>query len=136
MADYAALLNAEKKKTSPSPKKDVQEVQNADTQITGKPENLPAGDEALPKEKINTPPLLQTQPQKTNERTNEQKIKKTIERKIERHSFDIFTDQKMGLDELQLMLYREHGKKPKIGSLVREAVDALFKKYKNERKNE
>ncbi len=66
----------------------------------------------------------------------EQKIKKSNERKIERHSFDIFSDQKMGLDELQLMLYRKHGKKPKIGSLVREAVDDLFKKYKNERKNE
>ena len=88
------------------------------------------------KAKINPPLPLQSQPQKTNERTNAQKIKKSNERKIERHSFDIFSDQKMGLDELQLMLYRKHGKKPKIGSLVREAVDDLFKKYKNERKNE
>ena len=89
-----------------------------------------------PKEKANTPPLLHNQPQKTNERTNEQKTKKLTERSIERHSFDIFTDQKMRLDELQLMLYQKHGKKPKIGSLVREAIDDLFKKYKNERKNE
>jgi len=88
------------------------------------------------KAKINPPLPLQSQPQQTNERTNAQKIKKSNERKIERHSFDIFSDQKMGLDELQLMLYRKHGKKPKIGSLVREAVDDLFKKYKNERKNE
>src|SRR5437588_12438031 len=123
MADYAALLNAEKKKTSPSTPKDVQQVQNTVTLNTEKPENLKAREE----EKINTPPLLQTQPQKTNERTNEQKIKKTNERKIERHSFDIFSDQKMGLDELQLMLYRKQGKKPKIGSLVREAIDELFK---------
>jgi hypothetical protein len=129
MADYAALLNAEKKKTSPSPTKDVQQVQNTDTQNTGNPEHLTARDEAIPKEKINNPPLLQTQPQKPNERTNEQKIKKPNEPKIERHSFDIFSDQKMGLDELQLMLYRKHGKKPKIGSLVREAIDDLFKKY-------
>jgi hypothetical protein len=136
MADYAALLNAEKKKTSPSPTKDIQQVRNTDTQNTGKPENLTDINETIPKEKSNNPLPLQTQPQKTNERTNEQKIKKPNERKIERHSFDIFSDQKMGLDELQLMLYRKHGKKPKIGSLVREAVDDLFKKYKNERKNE
>jgi hypothetical protein len=138
MADYAALLNAEKKKTSPSPTKDVQQVQNSEMQNTGKQENLPARNGESHTEKINTPipPLLQNQPQKTNERTNEQKIKKPTERSIERHSFDIFTDQKMRLDELQLMLYQKHGKKPKIGSLVREAIDDLFKKYKNERKNE
>src|SRR6266516_3739248 len=135
MADYAALLNAEKKKTSPSPTKDVQQVQNTDTQNAGNPENLKFREEESSKEKTNTPPLLQNQPQKTNERTNEQKIKKPNERSIERHSFDIFSDQKMRLDELQLMLYQKHGKKPKIGSLVREAIDDLFKKYKNERKN-
>ena len=100
-----------------------------------KPENLKAEDEESQKAEINNPPPLQTQPQKTNERTNEQKIKKPNERKIERHSFDIFSDQKMGLDELQFILYRKQGKKPKIGSLVREAIDDLFKKYKNERKN-
>ena len=128
MADYAALLNAEKKKTSPFPTKDDQQVQN--------PDNLKAEDGESQKEKITTPPPLQMQPQKTNERTKEQKIKKTNERKIERHSFDIFSDQKMGLDELQLMLYRKQGKKPKIGSLVREAIDDLLNKHKNERKNE
>ena len=128
MADYAALLNAEKKKTSPSPAKNVQQVNNS--------EPLKTEEEVSRKENINNPPLLQTQPQKTNERTKEQKIKKTNERKIERHSFDIFSDQKMGLDELQLMLYRKQGKKPKIGSLVREAIDDLFKKHKNERMNE
>jgi hypothetical protein len=135
MADYAALLNAEKKKTSPSPTKDVQQVQNNDAQNAGNPENLKPREEESSKEKTNTPPLLQNQPQKTNERTNEQKIKKPNERSIERHSFDIFSDQKMRLDELQLMLYQKHGKKPKIGSLVREAIDDLFQKYKNERKN-
>ena len=128
MADYAAHLNAEKKKTSPSPTKDVQHVQN--------PENLKAEDEESQEVKINHPLPLQTQPQKTNERSKDQKIKRHNERKIERHSFDIFSDQKMGLDELQLMLYRKQGKKPKIGSLVREAIDDLFKKHKNERKNE
>jgi hypothetical protein len=101
-----------------------------------KPANLKTGDEESQKTKINTPPPLQTQLQKTNGRTNEQKIKKPNERKIERHSFDIFSDQKMGLDELQLILYRKQGKKPKIGSLVREAIDDLLKKHKNERKNE
>src|SRR5260370_35163686 len=128
MADYAALLNAEKKKTLPSPAKDVEQAQS--------PENQKAGDGESQKTQVTPPPPLQTQPQKTNERTNEQKIKKTVDRKIERHSFDIFSDQKMGLDELQLMLYRKQGKKPKIGSLVREAIDDLLNKHKNERKNE
>lgn len=98
--------------------------------------NLKDSDEKSQKVQHHTPLPLQTQPQKPNERTNEHRMKKTNERKIERHSFDIFSDQKMGLDELQLTLYRKHGKKPKIGSLVREAIDELFKKYKNERKNE
>src|SRR2546421_9820673 len=101
-----------------------------------KPANVKTGDEASQREKSTHPLLQQTQSQKTNERTKEQKSKKTNERKIERHSFDIFSNQKMGLDELQLVLYRKHGKKPKIGSLVREAIDDLFEKYKNERKNE
>ncbi len=101
-----------------------------------KPANVTTGDEESQREKNTPPPLQQAQSQKTNERTKDQKSKKPNERKIERHSFDIFSDQKMGLDELQLVLYRKHGKKPKIGSLVREAIEDLFKKYKNERKNE
>ena len=83
MADYAALLNAEKKKTSPSPTKDVQQVQNPHMQNTGKPENLPVRDDDSQKEKTTTPTpsLLQTQPQKTNERTNERFIVSTLHRK-------------------------------------------------------
>ncbi len=127
MGRFDALLQPSK----PTPKQNEHSVE-----IAKNPENLTTRDEESQKAKINTPPLLQTQLQKTNERTNEQKIKKPSERRIERHSFDIFSDQKMGLDELQLLLYRKHGKKPKIGSLVREAVDDLFKKYKNERTNE
>ena len=120
--DYSQLLNLQK------------ELDQKDQ--ASKTASLNDRDEKNQKVKITTPPLLPSQPQKTNERTNEQKTKKTNERHIERHSFDIFTDQKMGLDELQLLLYRKQGKKPKIGSLVREAIDDLFKKYKNERKNE
>ena len=127
MGRFDALLQPSK----PTPKPNEPLVE-----IAKNPEHLAARNQASQKEKITTPPLLQTQSQKTNERTNEHGMKKPNERKIERHSFDIFSDQKMGLDELQLMLYRKHGKKPKIGSLVREAIDELFKKYKNERKNE
>src|SRR5947199_10215338 len=103
---------------------DYSELQKLQTELdhkekAHKPAHVKTGDEESQRKKITHLPLQQTQSQKTNERTKDQKIKKPNERKIERHSFDIFSDQKMGLDELQLLLYRKHGKKPKIGSLVR-----------------
>ncbi len=126
MADYAALLNLEKKPFSPKPE--------AKSPIASFDEERLQP--IIQREKINTPTVIQTRPQKTNERTNEQKNKKLNEREIKRVSFDVFTDQEMRLNELQTALYVKTGKKPKLGSLVREALEELFKKYKNELKNE
>ena len=56
--------------------------------------------------------------ERSNERTNVQE-----ERRVIRHSFDIYHDQLMRLGEIQMRLYRESGKKPKLGRLVQEALD-------------
>lgn len=56
--------------------------------------------------------------ERNNERTNEQG-----ERRVIRHSFDIYHDQLMHMGDIQMRLYRETGKKPKLGRLVQEALD-------------
>ncbi len=72
---------------------------------------------------------------RTNERTNE--------RFIVRHSFDIGQDQLLALAEIQMDRFQQTGRKPKLGPLVQEALDAYIAKQRrqqggrtNERTNE
>jgi hypothetical protein len=60
----------------------------------------------------------------TNERTNE----RTLERSRVRHSFDIWQDQLLGLSEIQADRFSRTGRKPKLGELVQEALDAYISK--------
>ena len=71
----------------------------------------------------------------TNERTNE----RSLERSRVRHSFDIWQDQLLGLSEIQADRFSRTGRKPKLGELVQEALDAYIvkeRKRTNERTNE
>jgi|SRR5271166_2747303 len=75
-----------------------------------------------------------------NERSLERKNVSTNERVTERlmkhHSFDVFVDQLISLDQIRTDTYQESGKKPKIYTLVQEALDEYIKSHKKERKNE
>jgi len=68
------------------------------------------------------------QDEETNERSNE-RTNGQIERRVIRHSFDIYHDQLMQLGEIQMRLYREAGKKPKLGQLVQDALDHYIAAY-------
>jgi hypothetical protein len=71
----------------------------------------------------------------TNERTNE----RTMNRLRVRHSFDIWQDQLLGLSEIQADRFSRTGRKPKLGELVQEALDAYIAKERkrtNVRTNE
>jgi hypothetical protein len=77
---------------------------------------------------------------KKNESSLEQKnvLKKeaTQERTLKYHSFDVFVDQLISLDQIQTHIYQEKGKKPKISTLIQEALDEYIKNHKKGRKNE
>ena len=69
------------------------------------------------------------------ERSNERSIVRTNERTKIRHTFDIFQDQLQSLAEIQAARFKEAGRKPKMGDLVQEALDAYIEQI-NERTNE
>lgn len=76
---------------------------------------------------LSTPVAPPTQ-NRTNDRSNE--------RTTVRHSFDIRQDQLIALTQIQTELFNETRQKPKLGTLVQEALDryiAQHKKRKNER---
>ena len=74
-----------------------------------------------------------------NGRTNERSNERTVERYRVRHSFDIWQDQLLGLSEIQSERFSQSGRKPKLGELVQEALDAYIAKERkrtNVRTNE
>jgi soluble cytochrome b562 len=70
------------------------------------------------------------------ERKNEQKKEITKERTLRHHSFDVFVDQLISLDQIRTRIFQEKGKKPKISTLVQEAFDTYIKYHTKERTNE
>ena len=70
------------------------------------------------------------------ERKNVQKKEETEERTLKHHSFDVFVDQLISLDQIRTHRFQEKGKKPKISTLVQEALDAYIKEQKKHRTNE
>ncbi len=87
------------------------------------------------------------QNKRTEERTNEQLQEKENERTAEiataqserrtiRHSFDIYADQLQALGRIQLAHWTESGKKPKMGALVQEALDAYIQAQSRPKTNE
>ncbi len=88
-------------------------------------------------------PIVAAQPRRSitssSERSNGRTNERTVERLIVRHSFDIGRDQLMALAEIQTHIFNETGRKPKLGPLVQEALDAYITKHRkrpNERTNE
>jgi hypothetical protein len=70
------------------------------------------------------------------ERKNVLKEETTEERTLKHHSFDVFIDQLISLDQIRTQTYQEKGKKPKISALVQEALDEYIKNHKKEGTNE
>jgi len=76
---------------------------------------------------------------RSNGRTNERMNERANERQRVRHSFDIWQDQLLGLTEIQAERFSRNGRKPKLGDLVQEALDAYITKERkrtNVRTNE
>jgi hypothetical protein len=73
---------------------------------------------------------------KKNESSLEQKKEITKERTLRHHSFDVFIDQLISLDQIRTRIFQEKGKKPKISTLVQEAFDEYIKNHKKERTND
>jgi hypothetical protein len=78
---------------------------------------------------------------------NERRAERTVERSNDRppervqvrHSFDVWQDQLTALAAIQAQRFTATGRKPKIGSLVQEALDAYIATHRertNERSNE
>ena len=82
---------------------------------------------------------LKSKPNRTNGRTTERTNERTVARQRVRHSFDIWQDQLLGLSEIQAERFSVSGRKPKLGELVQEALDAYIAKERkrtNVRTNE
>lgn len=73
--------------------------------------------------------------ERTNERISGRNYERTNERTKVRHSFDVYQDQLLQLSDVQADIYRRTGKKPKVGELVQQALDAYIERYR-ERTNE
>ena len=67
----------------------------------------------------NEPPVKRRKPSTTHARK---------QRTIYRHTFDIFKDQYRDLQVIQLEAVREGKKKPKLGVMVRQALDTYIKR--------
>jgi hypothetical protein len=76
-----------------------------------------------------------TRSRKGSERSNEPPNVRTNERTKIRHTFDIFQDQLLALAEIQAARFKQVGRKPKIGELAQEALDAYIDAV-HERSNE
>jgi hypothetical protein len=70
------------------------------------------------------------------ERKNVLKKELTQERTLKHHSFDVFVDQLISLDQIRTQVFQEKSKKPKLSSLVQDALDEYIKNYNKERTNE
>ena len=84
-------------------------------------------------------PRSTPRPRTTNERSSDRSNERTVERTRVRHSFDIWQDQLLGLSEIQADRFSQTGRKPKLGELVQEALDAYIAKERkrtNVRTNE
>jgi hypothetical protein len=73
--------------------------------------------------------------QPTFERTDERSNERMNIRTRVRHSFDIWQDQLLALTEIQARQFSRTGRKPKLGELVQEALDAYIANQR-ERPNE
>lgn len=77
---------------------------------------------------------------RTDERSNERPNEVTFERPYKpkrekiRHTFDIYRDQLVSLQSIQLERFRAGKKKPKLGKMVAEGIDLYLKQYNRKSK--
>lgn len=74
--------------------------------------------------------------ERSNERPNERLIERTLKQKREkvRHTFDIYRDQLVSLQSIQLDRFRAGKKKPKLGKMVSAGIDLYLKEYSAKKK--
>ena len=74
-----------------------------------------------------------TSPKRENaERRTRETAKMDGMRPRTRQGFDVFRDQIVALNELQVAFYRKTGKKPSMGEMVRTALDEQIAKKRRE----
>jgi hypothetical protein len=73
---------------------------------------------------------------RSNERTFERPNERTFKPKREkiRHTFDVYRDQLVSLQSIQLERFRAGKKKPKLGKMVSEGIDLYLKHFSNKNK--
>ena len=74
--------------------------------------------------------------ERPNERSNERLNERPSKRKREkiRHTFDIFRDQLVALQMIQLEKFQAGKKKPKLGKMVAEGIDLFIKQEASKKK--
>ena len=74
--------------------------------------------------------------ERPNERSNERSIERKVKRKREkiRHTFDIYRDQLVALQMIQLEKFQAGKKKPKLGKMVAEGIDLFIKQEASKKK--
>jgi len=91
-----------------------------------------------------TPPLssfpkgeIEAKSERTNERSivemnkrTEAAIQQKQPRRIIRHTFDIYHDQLISLQDLQITAMRKNRKKPKLGKMVQKGLDLYIAREK------
>jgi hypothetical protein len=96
-----------------------------------KPQQSPAPRNDLPTETAQTLYPTQNRIEPKNERPNvppneATNVQKKSRIKV-RHTFDIFQDQLLALQSLQLQAVQKGRKKPKLGDMVQKAIDSYLK---------
>jgi hypothetical protein len=92
-----------------------------------------------PKDEVESERLVADTSSLTQKRPSVHPFERTFERIQRRHSFDVWQDQLIALTEIQTQMFHKTGRKPKLGELVQEALDAYIAKQraqKIERSNE
>ena len=74
--------------------------------------------------------------ERPNDRSNERSIKRLPKQKREkiRHTFDIYRDQLVALQTIQLEKFQAGKKKPKLGTMVAEGIDLYIKQQASKKK--
>jgi hypothetical protein len=122
------------------PRKEVeQELTQLEKQPEQAPSDMSSGNDLEDK---NEPSNVRTN-DRTDRRPNDGTTKVAPESPAERvrvrHSFDVYRDQLLSLTEIQAVLFSKTGKKPKLGDLVQDALDAYITSHDErtiERSNE
>ena len=86
-----------------------------------------------------TDDALADRPRVRSDHASDQTTGRTFGRTRTRHSFDVWRDQLLALTEIQVERFDRTGRKPKLGELVQEALDAYIaeqQKGRNVRTNE